>query len=231
MDFKEFQEILTKVLNTNYTSHQNQWERLDKITQKSIDILQCNFKFFKDIPLQNLELELLILCSTLRAYEYENSFKYKSQRWFLNMNKSNINKDIDNSKHRPITAINKDIKALKKYSSLIKEMFSYDKDKCDFFLNRNELLLKDLEEKKFNIIDKYHYYDCPTSKTLIKKTLENIREKYKLKNVSLEEKQIIDELPTYQPLKSLEPKLLEYSKITFREWKENRDFYIRYFNL
>lgn len=70
---------------------------------------------------------------------------------------------------------------------------TYMKNKT--IIQNNKKLIYDLENKEFNIISKYNYYEFENpSKTPIKEYLESIRKKYSLENVSQTEQCLVNEL-------------------------------------
>lgn len=192
------------------------------ITDKSIIAIENNRKFFQNIPLDNLKDEMIKLLYSINFYEDQNRILKKAMEFYLK-------RETDYRKYKPSTSIKRDLKKLKKYDLLIREIFLLEnyhpKDKVYFpkklgkkLIDLNTELIKDLEERSFKHVSEAHYYSLPSSKTQIQEVLIEIKEKYSLKNISLYHKGLLDELPTYQYTdKELEDYISKYFNIQHLE--------------
>ena len=174
--------------------------------------------FFTDIPKADTREVFGDLLSLIFKYEQELYYAYFPMNVMIRKRrktqKETPNKQIklfdlvSNKKKeiRPISKINQDLKLLKKYKNMLDRLFN-SSQKVDKFITINvhndihtlyeidNKLIEDLEKKEFEIIKRDNYYDVDVpSKIEIKNFLKNIKSKYSLKNVSLDEKHLLDNI-------------------------------------
>jgi len=171
------------------------------ITKESVQAIENNIDFFKNIPIVYLREELVNLLYVVNFYEIQNDLHKQAMNYFAySVEKGYIEKAS--------VKIKRDLKKLKDYEKVIKKIFPNDNKNQEKFLSPNRDLINDLEQHKFEIISKYNYYDLPNSKNGIKEVVREIKEKYQLK--SMDAKQLIDEIPSYN-----------YTEEDFIEYLEN----------
>ena len=213
------QEILDSLLNGSDLFKDNDEEILrDYISVKSIEAIELNMNFFTDIPKADTREVFGDLLSLIFKYEQELYYAYFPMNVMIRkrrkIQKETPNKQIklfdlvSNKKKeiRPISKINQDLKLLKKYKNMLDRLFN-SSQKVDKFITINvhndihtlyeinNKLIEDLEKKEFEIIKSDNYYDVEVpSKIEIKNFLKNIKSKYSLKNVSLDEKHLHDNI-------------------------------------
>ena len=213
------QEILDSLLNGSDLFKDNDEEILrDYISVKSIEAIELNMNFFTDIPKADTREVFGDLLSLIFKYEQELYYAYFPMNVMIRkrrkIQKETPNKQIklfdlvSNKKKeiRPISKINQDLKLLKKYKNMLDRLFN-SSQKVDKFITINvhndihtlyeinNKLIEDLEKKEFEIIKRDNYYDVDVpSKIEIKNFLKNIKSKYSLKNVSLDEKHLLDNI-------------------------------------
>jgi len=213
---KEILEIFHNLLEEEIEGYDGELVK-DYISEDNIFIIETNIDFFKDIPLSRLKgvfeklLELIYYYSNEKFNKSQKDFE-KKYKEFTSLYKNNRNptvKEIDKvaiqSTEKPIRKILKDLKIMKQYRDMIINMYGIRHKTKDTYLffnmpkeisvvyEQNEKMIKDIEDKEFKIISKYKYYDGFTpSKTKIRDFLEEIKNKYNLRNISLIQKQLID---------------------------------------
>lgn len=197
-------EILQKVLNSPDTDDTQEDESIlrDYLSEESIYAIECNIDFFKDLPsdqLSQIFKELLYL-----IIEYELDYSKLDPAL-----KISLFSEIEDHT-RPTLRIHRDIQLLQKYQNMLGRLFPLvATDKLKVIVNHtidteimtiyniNKKLLNDLEEKKFNMIDKRRYYkEESATKTKIKTYLKTLRINYNLQGVSTFEKNLVDNLPS-----------------------------------
>ncbi len=212
------QEILDSLLDGSDLFKDNDEEILrDYISKKSIEAVELNMNFFTDIPETDIREVFEDLLSLIFKYERELYYAYSPinmmTRNSVKIQKKTPNKQIklfdlfQNKKKevRPIEKIKKDLRLLKKYKGMLDRLFNSSHETDEFITlnvhsdihtlyDINNKLIKDLEKKEFEIIRRDTYYNIETSKIKIKNFLKNIKSKYSLKNVSLDEKHLIDNI-------------------------------------
>jgi len=209
----ELYKILEEALDSNFDDDEEAVLR-DYISDEAIEALEWNIKFFRDIPKSNLlEIftELMFLISENEHYNHIID-PFSELRKAYEEKHPNPNKR--NSKIRPTIQLKRDIKTMKNFQDMFKRLFNMNpksdsvlvailedddpfKYKLHGFYKGMKKLLNDLETEEFKIISKSNYYQTrlPKSKSNIEEFLKNIQTKYNLKGVSLELKQIKDNLP------------------------------------
>jgi len=167
----------------------------DYISKENIRTIENNISFFEDIPEQDLE-EIFIKLIEL-VYEYTTP---KINKKMGDMARKFKLTNQDNTK--PIRKIEKDLKIMQDYQDMIIRLYGINgrifitppKEIKEIY-EQNNKMIDDLKSKKFKIISKYKYYDTfNPSKKEIKEFLQEIKDKYKLQNISLAQKQLIDEI-------------------------------------
>ena len=213
---EESYEILQQVLDSSVDDIEEEIVR-DYISNKAIETLEFNVKFFRDIPKSDLVEILRELISLIHSNEYHNYNldPFPELREAYEEKHPNYNKR--NPKVRPTIQLGKDIKTIKEFKETFKRLFNVDphnkgkdkwfpilifKDDDPFkkelhkFYKGIKKLLNDLEKEEFKIISKSNYYQTNLkSKKNIEDFLKDIKNKYELKGISLELKQIKDSLP------------------------------------
>lgn len=165
----------------------------DYIEDDTIKAVEDNIKIFENIPKENIENVFENLLEKL--------FEFDTQKREI---------EFDTQKRetiKPVTQIKQDIKTIQNYQDMIIRLYgAKNKINGSFSLfnapteikeiyNNNIAILKDLQDKSFKIISKLKYYQSePITKNDIKEFLNEIVTQYKLKNITLDKKQLIDRI-------------------------------------
>ena len=214
--------ILQSILNdTSMIAENDKAETLKEyISEESILAIEYNIDFFNHIPKDNLKKVLEDFIEIVFYYERD-LYRYytdsetqiralmatKPDSSFFKLGDSTIRSILFKDKKIPSKLKKDDLVILTKYQEMLSRLFPFqacnyprmyinDSEKdISIIYDINQKLINDLKNEDFNIIDKsnYHKKQAPT-KTNIKKFLQNIRHKYHLKGVSIEEKQLVDTL-------------------------------------
>ncbi|MGV6830346.1 MAG: hypothetical protein ACWA5P_02130 [bacterium] len=200
----------------------------EHITDENLCTIECNIGLFSGIPKEDLKGILEEFMVLIFRYERDMfiSEHHKFMTFISNLDEarksnSNIDSPTDllkkpKKKIRPSTQLTQDIKTLEKSKEFFERVLNIQKlgdsgltmrflrvddqqkkDLSDLYDVLDDIL-KDLKEKKFNIIKRSAYYDNgEPNKVEIKSFLEKVIEKYELKNISLYKKMLVDNL-TYK---------------------------------
>ena len=221
---QKFNDMLDIGIYGKYKLHKNEVLRTHRefINDNIIFSIEDNIDFFKDIPLEAIELIFDELIKLLKEYSYLLGQKALQRNIYI-MEMVDSNKmpldtnvkilfelDYDKKsipKREPKSNIENDIKTIREYQNfLIKVYHIYTENDIvkshtkapDYILDtykNNEDIIKDLEDKSFSIVQKYNYYTIDVDKNKIKAFLKEINKEFKLRN-SIGAKELVDSLPT-----------------------------------
>lgn len=177
----------------------------DYISEENLYAVELNIGFFENVPKEDLSKVLEHFLELLFYYEIDlGHYNLDINR---RVNKTKILLKIDKPPTRPSIQIERDINLLKAYQEMVHRLYGAEnkKDGSYAFLNipdelyqnylNNIKIIDDLEQKKFKLVSKLKYYEMEApSKTELRNYLKELRMKYNLKGVSLEEDQLIKKL-------------------------------------
>lgn len=163
--------------------------------KEAIETIERNIKFFQDIPNNKLENVLICLTEIFQEYDVNNQNEV-----FARM----INDSVSIYDKKPVVKLNQDIKTIKNFKEMFSRIagfteISKEVPNINNVLNR---ILNDLEKKEFKIINKSKYYrPSKITKKEFKIFFKRVRNTFDLKNVSLEEKEMVDKFTSYMATK------------------------------
>ena len=189
----------------------------DYISSRSIEAIEYNINFFKDIPENEIKEVLQKLLELVFFYEkdiamYNTDTERIFRSWMPLADVNNFDKSgrkmleriMRKDKNKPSRLKKNDLDLFKQYQEMIERLFPLqackpprlylegDKD-ISILYDINKDLIEDLEEEKFEIISKRNYHKLPApTKTKIKDFLDRVQKKYSLRGVSIEKKQMKD---------------------------------------
>ena len=167
----------------------------DYIEDDTIKAVEDNIKIFENIPRENIENVFENLLEKL--FEFNTQKRNASITLFVQKRET----------IKPVTQIKQDIKTIQKYQNMIIRLYGVKNKingsfslfnaptEIEVIYNNNIAILQDLQDESFKIISNLKYYQSePITKINIKKFLKDIIAEYKLTNITLDTKQLIDSI-------------------------------------